>query len=664
MVGAGGIGPRWRRVVAMTWVIVIAGLWIFAVVLAGFDAITGLASVAFAVVGAALLVRRPENRLAWVFLAMAATSVVAGSGAAYAQQALEHGWPAARFVAWLADFMAPPTVGLVAGVLPQLFPTGRTLSPRWRWPLLAAFGFTLLTPIGNGFYPQHLESVSSLSNPYAIPGAKQVFEALITIAAPLGLVALIGTVGSLMLRWRRAKRDERQQLKWFAVAVCLLPIPVALHDASNQKVTNAIISALFVLISLTIGAAILRYRLYDLDLVISRTVAYVAVSAVVAGLYLAIVGMVEAATSRSAPSAVHVIAAVAAAAAFHPLRVRVQRAVDRLFYGDRTRPYDAVAGLAHRLESALAPEDVLPTVVRTVAGALRLPYVGIELHESDGWHLVAEHGKLRGAADVYPMTYQGAAVGRMLVCARGPGEALDAADRRLLADLARQAGVAAQAARATIALLRSRAELVTAREEERRRLRRDLHDGLGPTLAGVTMGLHATQTFVDRDPAEAKRMLAGLETQVEEAIADIRRLVYGLRPPALDEFGLVRALQLHATRIETEPSGFEIVIDSPLDGLGRLPAAVEVAAYRIVTEALTNVTRHAHARTCTVRLCFNGALELDVIDDGRGLDPTQPPGVGITAMRERAAELGGLLAIESLHPGTRVHARLPVPSLS
>jgi len=662
MVGVDDTGPRWRRVVAVIWLIAVAGLWIFAMALVGFDAITGLASVAFAVVGAVLLVRRPENGLAWVFLAIAATSVVVGSGAAYAQHALAHGWPAARFVAWLADFAAPPTVGLVAGVLPQLFPTGRALSPRWRWPLLAATGYTVLTPVGNGFYPQHLESVASFPNPYAIPAAKVVSEILIATALPLGLVAIGGTVASLVLRWRRATGDERQQLKWFAVAICLLPIPLALHDASNQ-LGNALISAMFVLIALTIGTAILRYHLYDLDLVISRTVAYLAVSAVVAGLYLAIVGLVEAGTRGSATLALHVIAAVAAAAAFHPLRVRLQRSVDRLFYGDRARPYDAVAGLAQRLESALAPEDVLPTVVRTVAGALRLPYVGIELHESGGWRVVAEHGHRRGATDVYPMAYQGAAVGRMLVCARGPGEALGAADHRLLADLARQAGVAAQAALATTELLRSRAELVTAREEERRRLRRDLHDGLGPTLAGVTMGLHAAQTFVDRDPDEAKRMLAGLEAQVEEAIADIRRLVYGLRPPALDEFGLVRALQLHAARIETEPSGFEIVIDSPASGLGRLPAAVEVAAYRIVTEALTNVTRHARAHTCTVRLCLNGALELDVIDDGRGLDASRPPGVGIAAMRERAAELGGVLAIEGLHPGTRVHARLPVASL-
>jgi signal transduction histidine kinase len=659
MVEDGGIVARWRRVVAVSWFIAIAALWIFATTLAGLDAITGLASVGFAAVGAVLLVRRPENPVSWAMLALAATSSILGSGGAYARHALADGWPAGHFVAWFADLMATPLVGLVAGVLPQLFPTGRVLTPRWRWPLYSAYAYMTFALVGNAFYPQNLESVSSLPNPYSVPGVKAFFGALIGTSLPFGLFALAGTVASLVVRWRRARGDERQQLKWFAVAVGLLPIPLALHDASNS-LSSTLISCLFVVIAITIGTAILHYRLYDLDLVISRTVGYVAVSAVVAGLYLAIVGVVEAATSASVSLSVHVTAAVAAAAVFHPARRRLQRVVDRLFYGDRARPYEAVAGLAQRLEAAPDLSDVLPTIVRTVAGALRLPYVAIELHEGAGWQVVAEHGQHVDATDVYPMTYQGEDVGRMLVSARGPGAGLKATDQLLLGDLARQAGVAAQAARATTALLRSRAELVTAREEERRRLRRDLHDGLGPTLAGVTMGLHAAQTFVERDPAEAQRLLGTLEAQIEDAIADIRRLVYGLRPPALDEFGLVRALQLHASRLEIERTGFDIVIDSPAEGLGRLPAAVEVAAYRIITEALTNVTRHAQARSCTVRLCLNGALEVDVTDDGRGLDPARPPGVGFTAMRERAAELGGVVSIEGMRPGTRVHARLPV----
>jgi signal transduction histidine kinase len=212
-----------------------------------------------------------------------------------------------------------------------------------------------------------------------------------------------------------------------------------------------------------------------------------------------------------------------------------------------------------------------------------------------------------------------------------------------------------------LALQRSRAELITAREEERRRLRRDLHEGLGPTLAGVSLGLHAARTHVRTAPDEAEALLDTLEAQVEQAVADVRRTVYGLRPPALDEFGLVRAVQLHAARFDGTQGGLRVVVDSPPEGLGVLPAAVEVAAYRIATEALTNVARHAQAQTCTVRLSLNGALEVEVTDDGRGFAAEPDVGVGLAAMRERAAELGGTLSLERPETGARVRARLPIP---
>jgi two-component system, NarL family, sensor kinase len=342
----------------------------------------------------------------------------------------------------------------------------------------------------------------------------------------------------------------------------------------------------------------------------------------------------------------------------------LQRGVDRLFFGDRGRPYDALSALARRLEATLDPDTVLPGVVESVAHALRVPYVAIEMQEDGGWRLAAERGQRSTEPASFSMTYQGALIGRMLVCARSGTDALNAADRRLLTDLARQAGVAAHAVRTTIALQRSRAELVAAREEERRRLRRDLHDGLGPTLAGVTLGLRAATIKLATDPKGVPHSLESITGQVEDAIADIRRLVYGLRPPALDEFGLVRAVQMHAARIEADAGSPTVSIDSPPDGLGRLPAAVEVAAYRIVTEAMTNVTKHARARTCNVRFCLNGSLELDVIDDGQGLPPDHNAGVGLNAMRERAAELGGTVIVEALPVGTRVHARLPLADAS
>jgi two-component system, NarL family, sensor kinase len=663
-------GPAWRRALASAVAVLTTVAWLGGLALAGLNgnavsAVAGIGAVGFAVAGALVVFQRPDNRLGWVFCAGALSMSVLGVGGAYANRALVHApgsLPGGLFAAWLSDLAAIPTVGLFAGVLPQLFPTGRPISRWWRLPLWAAWAYIVLGAVGNAFVPHQLESVPAEASPYAIAAAKGLFTGFIVLSVPLGAVALIGALASLVVRWRRATGDERQQLKWFIAGVCLLPAPLILHQVAPVA-SDAALSVLFAVIPATLGVAILRYRLYDLDLVVRRAVAYTAVSVVVAGLYLGLVAMAQLAVGGTVSLGVHLAAAVAAAAVFQPIRARIQGAVDRRFYGDRARPYEAVARLGRRLEGALVPEIVLPGVVETVAGALRLPYAAIDLRDGDQWLPAAEHGRRAGDPVSFPMTYQAKVVGRMLVCPRARQDGLSAADQRLLADLARQAGVAAQAVRTTTALQRSRAELIAAREEERRRLRRDLHDGLGPTLAGVTMGLHAAATLVPTDPREAERLLAALERQIEEAIADIRRLVYGLRPPALDEFGLVRAVQLHAARIEGTPEGLVVTVDSPPQGLGKLPAAVEVAAYRIVTEALTNVARHAGARTAAVRLSLNGALELEVTDDGCGLPPDHAAGVGITGMRERAAELGGVLTVESRSGGTQVYARLPTPEI-
>ena len=348
------------------------------------------------------------------------------------------------------------------------------------------------------------------------------------------------------------------------------------------------------LTALTFGVAILRYRLYDLNLALRRTLIYAVVSALAALIYLGVIAAADAILGASADERLHVVAAVLVAAVFTPLRVFTQRVIDRMFYGDRTRPYDAIARLGLSLEHSVLPEAVLPDVVDTVADALHLPFVAIEVIDGDGdaFQIAATHGALVQDAEpeVFDMTYQGILVGQLLAGPRRTETELHAADRRVLIDIARHTGVAAHAVRTSLALQRSRAELVTAREEERRRLRRDLHDGLGPALAGVTLGLHAAQTQLDSDPVAARALLCELEQQVESAVQDVRRLVYGLRPPALDEFGLVRAVAMHAAQLEDGGISVEIEQSTPL---GKLPAAVEVAAYRIATEALTNVARHA-----------------------------------------------------------------------
>jgi len=340
--------------------------------------------------------------------------------------------------------------------------------------------------------------------------------------------------------------------------------------------------------------------------------------------------------------------------------VTVQRWVDRLFHGDRGAPYDALARLGRRVEDAADTDSVLDCVVKTIADSLRLPHAAVELRLGDGWRPAAIYGKTPAEVVVFPLITQRETVGRLLVGRRAPGEQLGLDDERLLADLARQAGPAAHAVALRRALDASRADLDTMREEERRRLRRDLHDGLGPTLAGLTLGLDTAQALSPGQP-ELQELLGKLKAETQRAVADVRGIVYGLRPPALDEFGLTRSLHEEIRRLQCQAPALAVTLEAPSESLADLPAAVEVACYRIVSEALTNVAGHAHATRCLVRIGLDHGLEVEVCDDGVGLPEGWRTGVGIASMRERAAELGGDLVIEPGSPrGTRIAARLPV----
>ncbi|HEX7122810.1 MAG TPA: sensor histidine kinase [Gemmatimonadaceae bacterium] len=660
---------RTQRAAAATAVAAALAGWVLGVVLAvsdghGFGAAFGIGGVAFAVVGALVVWQRPENRLGSLFCVGGVVLTLLDAGGVYSRYAAAHpaaGLPGGLAVSWLADAAAIPTTALFGGIIPQLFPDGRVLSRRWRPTLWCGWAFIALATAGNALMPQKLESVPGRTNPYAVPSLRGVWATMIAVSAPLGLIALVAGLVTLILRWRRSKGDERQQLKWFLGAVALLPVPLLLHDAA-RALSDALLSLAFVVIPVSLGVAVLRFRLYNLNLVVRRSAAYAVVSAVVAGIYLGIVAVVEAGVGRDVSSGEHVIAAVAAAALFQPLRGLVQRVIDQVFYGDRLRPYEVMNRIGRQLEHAVVPENVLPGVVAAVSDALRVPYVAVELNEtSRGPWVAAEHGRHPGYVETFPLTYQADPVGRLLVAPRAAGRPLEAVDRQLLAELARHVGVAAHAVQATLALQRSRADLITAREEERRRLRRELHEGLGPTLAGIALGLGAARAQLRTSPENADTLLATLAGQAEQAIADIRRVVYGLRPPALDELGLVRALQLHVQQLTATAPSLSVDVEVSGDAVRRLPAAVEVAAFRIASEALSNVVRHAGATTCAVELSLNGVLEIVVTDDGRGLPSDHHAGVGVTGMRERADELGGTLTITSSDGrGTVVRARLPI----
>jgi signal transduction histidine kinase len=368
-------------------------------------------------------------------------------------------------------------------------------------------------------------------------------------------------------------------------------------------------------------------------------------------------------TSGNLP--ISLVATGLVAVLFQPLRERVQRGVNRLLYGARDEPYDVLANLGRRLENAHDPEAVLPTIAETVRDALKLPYAAIILDQDGRAAFAAASGRPVALPLSLPLVYQGEALGQLILGPRGAGETFNTADHRLIAVLARQAGVAAHAVRLTAALQHSREQLVLAREEERRRLRNDLHDGIGPQLASLTLKIQTARLRLAHDPL-ADTLLSELVARTQATVADIRRVVYDLRPPSLDELGLLSALRESAAQYQAQGlTDVQIHVDAP-EQLVPLPAAVEVAVYRVAQEALTNVLKHAQAHNCWLQLEVDAAADalcLEVQDDGQGIAPSHRVGVGLRSMRERATELGGTLTVEPRGAGgTRVLARLPLKS--
>jgi signal transduction histidine kinase len=548
----------------------------------------------------------------------------------------------------------------------SLFPNGRFV-PGWtRWVTLAYLACQL--PLG------------APSNwPFSVVRWPPLLFASVILGLTLPLVF------AQLYRYRCVStKIERQQTKWIVFGMTLgfladmanlLPpfVVPALRQPGPTHVLFLVFSeatlSIFLLVPLAIGFAVLRYRLWDIDVLINRTLVYGGLSASVIGLYLLVVVGLGTLFSALGNLLLSLLATGLVALLFHPLRERLQQAVNRLMFGERDDPYRLLLRLGTRLEATLSTDSVLPTIVETVAQALKLPYAAISWEQGEGSCqpvVAASYGRAgeQQALVRVPLVYQQERMGELWLAPRGLSEGLTPADRRLLHDLARQVGVAVHAVRLTADLQRSRERLVLAREEERRRLRRDLHDGLGPRLAGLTLKLETARNRLAHDPL-AGTLLSDLIVQTQEAVADIRRLVYALRPPALDELGLIPALQEQALLYSDQGQHeIHVSLEAP-EFLPPLPAAVEVAIFRIVQEALTNVVRHSHASRCTMRLALGEQkrqLELEVEDNGHGLAPTRSAGVGLASMRERAEELGGTCEVKQGQAGgTRVLVRLPLP---
>lgn len=638
---------------------------------------TVLQTFAWAAAGALIVTKRPRNPFGWLFCGASLAAAATALGSEYAVYTLltpGHDLPGGQWALWLSNWSWVLYIGVIPAVL-LVFPDGRLLSRRWAPVLGVAALATAVLLIAQIFRPGAMvadaTSLATIDNPVGIAAwGDALTEAHRISDTVLDLVLIVGVV-SLLLRFRRARGEERLQLKWLASVAVFLPVTIAMGYIAPGTPSGLAFKLHMALLICTITVAVLKYRLYDIDVILKRSLVYGALTILVLAMYVAIVAATGAVLQASAGLIPSLIATGVVAAAFNPLRYRLQRGANRLLYGARDEPYEVLSQLGQRLESTLAPDEVLPRLVETVGDALKLPYVAVEVPNrilgddtADNPKIVASYGDDAPIALRLPLQYQGAPVGSLALAARSGDDGFTPADRRLLDDVARQAGVAVHAVALTAALQDSRERLVAALEEERRRFRRDLHDGLGPTLTAVALQIDAARNVLHSDPGSADELLVQLRAEVKASIEGIRRLVYDLRPPALDELGLVRALREQAAGFVRAGSGrvdgLRVTVEAPAD-LPPLPAAVEVAAYRIGAEAVTNVARHANANHCLLRISMNGALEVQVVDDGVGTGATWMPGVGLASMRERASELGGTLSVEaSPEGGTRVLAKLPL----
>ena len=602
--------------------------------------------------------KQRRNPVGWLMLTACLCEALTSAGREYLVYGLLGGTaPGWLWIGWAADSCYVVAIATLPLML-MLFPDGRALGRRSRYFLLLP---TVGLALGWFGYLFTGDSTDIRGHELVNPGARLVPQSIAGPASSLGQVLVLAAMAAaavlLVLRLRRAQGEARQQLKWVAWAGTIQLIEIVTEFLPNNPIavyTSTVTDTLFVT---AIAVAILRHRLFDIDVVIDRTLVFAALTLLVAGRL-----------SRRCRHAGRILARAGHPDRARPARHRLRRA--------RARAGPAAGAAAcrparlRRTPQPLPGHDAVGRAFATRRRHRRAHRRRPDSHPGAEAALCRHLRRIRcdprrvrharrGRGGV-PLSYQGAAMGHLIVQPRGRAT-FDRAERRLLVDLARQIGAAVHAVQLSADLQASRRRLVSAKEEERRRLRKTCTTVWGPSSPRSA----SSSTPRTRWPRAARRRARGAgdgEDDIRQTIDDVRRLVYGLRPPALDELGLVAALRECGSRFEGTRDAPDIAVSAADDLLG-LPAAVEVAAYWIVNEAMTNVVRHAGATRCDVRLqrSADGMLHAVVQDDGRGLAPGWRPGVGTSSMRERAAELGGTVETRAgaQGRGTVVHARIP-----
>jgi len=545
--------------------------------------------------------------------------------------------------------MATPTLALLL-----LFPNGKFI-PGWTgWVLVASLPWNVLALLAPVF-PYRADDLTDL-----------------LVLAFFWIAMLCLGIYAQIYRYRHVStHDERQKTRWvlfgFALWIGYLLIStypyfyvISLPEGTPMPWWSPLTELTWWLslniVPVTLAIAITRSRLWNIDIVINRALVYGALTFATMALYVLVVGALGSLLNVGNSTFIAFLTTGLVAVLFQPLRERLQRGVNRLMYGERDDPVSVLRQLGAQLERTGSPRDALISITETVSRTLKLPYVAFELGQAG--EIVAAYGLSRGENLRLPLTYQSKPTGYLVVAPRSPGESFSSSDLQLLENITHQAGAAAHAAKMDVDLRLSRQRLVTAREEERRRLRRDLHDGLGPNLAGMTLKLEATRNLLRKDSAKAEQIINELIKQTQGTIQDIRTLVYELRPPALDELELVGAIQGFIEKQGSARPRIDLDLPEPLPPL---PAAFEVAVYRIVLEGLTNVLRHADAQQARAHISVqNDQLVVEIDDDGNGLPEDMVAGVGLASMRERAEELGGEFTVLPGRPGFHIRASLPL----
>jgi two-component system NarL family sensor kinase len=600
--------------------------------------------------GALVLAYRPRHRIGLLFVAFGAcyAASVVCLGIVSGPWQLSSGWERWIDVVGITIWIPAPVVCLP--LILQLFPNGTPLSRRWRRLVVPTLALTVVAP-ALSFRPGAINGQQIADRQPLLPTPiGQVVAATLPALTAASMLVLLLSIVSLGLRAKRAEGPERLQVMWLLWAIAIFVV------LNVQRLVTTDGPVLFLLtLVLVPGAAtvaIVRYELYDIRLIVNRSLVYGSLTIGVVALYIAVVAVLgRVAEDHTSASALAAIAAVALV--FSPVRSWLQARVDRLMYGHRRDPVDAAAQVAGRLG------DGLDGVLGAVCDALRLPYAAVY---ADG-RIVGAFGRRPPVCHALGLDVVDGSRADLLIGLRQGESHLSRADARVLALLAGPIGLAWQAVSLSEQLGESRSRIVAAREEERRRLRRDLHDGLGSALTAISLKADAAHNLHVVDPDAAQQLMVELRADLTGVIADIRQLVHDLRPQALDELGLVGALRQRADDAWSRHDGGVVVtIDAP-EPMPDLPAAVEVAAYRIVSEAVTNVLRHASARRCSVILRVDRELHLEVHDDGHRTDARWSRGVGLASMSERAAELGGRLAAGPTSRGGRVLAVLPLESV-